>query len=165
MKCIVCGQEVSGRSKCPNCGFPVYYTPGQETEKIKKKVEALAQKYRQKRLDQLFISLYTCSYQMEENQLRVKEEEWIPLLSGQELKPGTEKWIDRLFARQRLDQPVCLKIKLKWFGEEKVENVEVKPPVIFDFWRVGVKRNDEAHIQILLGRKDCFESSDEIPIF
>lgn len=165
MKCIVCGREVSGRSKCPDCGFTVYYIPGQKTEEIKNKIEALAQKYRRKKRDQFSVSLYTRTYGMEQDQLRVKEEEWLPLMAGSELESGKEKWLDRPFARQRLDQPVCLKIKLKWFEEEKVETVEIKPPIIFDFWRVGIKRKDENHIQILLGRKDCFESSDEISIF
>ncbi|MCI7814394.1 MAG: hypothetical protein SO016_03535 [Lachnospiraceae bacterium] len=165
MKCMVCGQEVSGRSKCPNCGFPVYYTPGQENEEIKKKVEKLAEKYRRKKLDQFDISLYSCSYEMKEEHLKVKNEEWIPLITGMEMKPGTEKWLDRLFARQRLDKPVKLKLKMRWFGKEKEEEVEIKPPVIFDFWRVGVRMSDEGHVQILLGRQDCFECSGALSIF
>lgn len=165
MKCIVCGCDVSGRGKCPNCGFSVYYITGQETEEIREKIKTLAEKHRSKCLDHLFISLYRCLYETEKEQLRVKEEEWIPLLSGKDLISGTEWWLDRKFTRQRLDRPVRLQIKMRWFGEEKTKEVEVKAPVIFDFWRVGVKVSDESHIQILLGRKDCCESSEKIAVF
>lgn len=165
MKCAVCGQDVTGKSKCTNCGFTVYYAVGDKTKEIKEKIELLARKYRRKCADQIQISLYQCFLEEKEKKRIVKKEEWIPLISGRDLIPGSESWAEAKFCRQRLDQKVCLKIKKKWFQEEKIDKVMISPPIIFDFWRVGVRCRDDSHIQILLGRKDCFQTSEELDLF
>ena len=165
MKCMICGQDVLGRGKCPVCGFPVYYVMGDKTEEIKRKLKQLAENYRCRRIDQLSIMMYRCSYKMKKGKMELKEEEWIPLICGSELHSKTEKWLDRKFIRQRLDQPVILKIKIRWFEKERIKEVAVEPPVLFDFWRVGVRMSDEAHIQILLGREDQYEKSEKIFIW
>lgn len=95
----------------------------------------------------------------------VKEEEWLLLLSGAELREGREKWAEETFARQRPDKKARLTIKKKWFQEETTQEVFVAPPPVFDFWKVGVRCPDERHVQILLGREDCFEASEVLPVF
>ena len=126
---------------------------------------SLSAAYRAKCADQIGISVRRFLPGKAVKKGNVKEEEWLLLLSGAELREGREKWAEETFARQRPDKKARLTIKKKWFQEETTQEVFVAPPPVFDFWKVGVRCPDERHVQILLGREDCFEASEVLPVF
>ncbi|MDO4454918.1 MAG: hypothetical protein Q4B90_10575 [Eubacteriales bacterium] len=162
MDCMVCGHDISGRGRCPVCHFTVYYGIGKETEKIKKRMEFLAQNYRTKLLQNLEIWLYRCSYALEEGILKLNKEEWILMIHGNEISEGKEKWLQIRTARQRTDKSICIKIKIKGCGREKIEEVQIKAPKILKYWQIGVKMEENCCIRMLLGCDKKYESSEKI---
>ena len=102
---------------------------------------------------------------MEEGNLKLEKEEWVSLIHGNEILEGKDKWMQIRSARQRTDKSVAIKIKIKGYGREKIEEVEIKAPKILGYWKIGVRMEEKCSIRILLGCAEEYESSEKIDLF
>ena len=157
MKCIACGNEVSG-SSCLYCQFPVYEIVGDNVDESVAQINALAKTHRENYLNNLQLGVLTYKWKAENG--KIVEDSQIPeyFADGQILKNG-EVWFSGKFAR--IPNEDTLKVKMAIKTNTRIRTLSVDIPNLMEpeLQEIGFRLEDMLHVRMLLKNDShCSES-------
>lgn len=165
MKCYVCGQEgIENNARCPLCGFPVPRMVEDDPGQLAK-IKEVAEKYRNKKLEDMKIGMVVYSHEKEGENLKLNQEQQILLAECAGMLPEQIYWYEQKFARVDTDEPIELKIWIqKGKNPARYITVSAKAPDSDGFWHVGVKMLYGFQLQIVLKDDESETKSEPISL-
>lgn len=164
MKCLVCGKEFEGSTKCPVCGFTSAAIVGEQTEEMKRHMKLLAEEHKERILGGTELSIVVYEWQPNKDEiLELAEKDYVSFAPCKDMVQGQIYWISEQFARVD-GSNVELILAVNKDGNQKEITVSVPIPKGEDFWTVGASLEDGFSVKLHLKTNQQTTQSEEIII-
>ena len=166
MNCLACGSDEgeAAMSRCPRCGFPLIHTVG-ESEDQERTLEKMAEEYRRRKLDGLFLGFLTYRHELREGRLvQCGIQEVTFPVPASELSPGEIFWQEGKFARIRGGKEITLTLVVRKDGARRKTHLPMCAPGTDGFWKVGLLLGPGFTVQLAVGDETAYSCSGEVPL-
>lgn len=163
-RCLVCRTVLNGDANCPVCDFPDYINLNNKPEVIRK-VQELAENFREEKLKNIKISIHAYAYEMREGKLTEKSVETIPVCDAKTLSFEKIFWLEKKFAGIETEREMNLTVVIT--NDEQViiqKDVFFKAPNLDEFWYLGAGLTEGLGIEFFIGNQENYVKTGSVSL-